>query len=595
MALQETQFEDPRKIQFDSCWGNISFEYLAIGSTGRSGGLACLWNPYIFTKIDSFADRYYLWVKGRAKGISEALNIVNVYCPQEPILKRRLWQTLLALKEVHDGLWVLLGDFNSVRFPSERLNSQFCKSSTDLFNQFIDDGKLKEYSMGGRRFTYMTKDGKKLSKIDRILVCNDFFSYWPDASLIALPRDCSDHCPVMLNVQVRDFGPIPFKIFNSCLLKPGADQIVSECLCNQQYRGHPDRKLLLKFREVKNTIKKWLHSTKEHELAEVKMLRETIEKLELAAEHRVLSDLESQVRLDSMSRLQEIEHLKRLDLKQKSRVKWAVEGDENSNFFHGMMNCNSADKRINGLYIDGTWNSDPNAIKEQIFGHFKDRFSEKILTRPKFCSNNFKKLSNDQAEFLIQPFSKAENIIKNKRDLEAVGLDVNSWINTTTDFCAKHVRQKIEDVYLPSAVRVFHDSKWVPDKVNLFVWRATINRIPTKSAFLRRGIHCNGGCQICGNPDENPYHILVNCVVASKVWDAIFSWCNMPKTNASSIENILKLPGSWPLNVKQRKIVYAVFLTTFWGFWLARNENIFQQKTKKAADIVADIKSLSFL
>ncbi|GJX17525.1 cytochrome P450 [Tanacetum coccineum] len=71
--------------------------------------------------------------------------------------------------------------------------------------------------MGGRKFTRMNKFGTKLSKIDCILVCNRFISKWPNEQLMALPRELSDHCPLVQRTHSDNYGPIPFKFFNSWL------------------------------------------------------------------------------------------------------------------------------------------------------------------------------------------------------------------------------------------------------------------------------------------------------------------------------------------------------------------------------------------
>nr|GFA17100.1 RNA-directed DNA polymerase, eukaryota, reverse transcriptase zinc-binding domain protein [Tanacetum cinerariifolium] len=43
----------------------------------------------------------------------------------------------------------------------------------------------------------------------------------------------------------------------------------------------------------------------------------------------------------------------------KSKVKWAVEGDENSKFFHGIINKRRAQQAIRGIFVDGFWETDP--------------------------------------------------------------------------------------------------------------------------------------------------------------------------------------------------------------------------------------------
>ncbi|KAK1414822.1 hypothetical protein QVD17_30581 [Tagetes erecta] len=77
----------------------------------------------------------------------------------------------------------------------------------------------------------------------------------------------------------------------------------------------PDRRIALKFKEVKKALKEWVKASKHHDDMEAYNLRSTIASIELAAESRVLSDLENQVRIDGMHRLRELDFQKRQDLK----------------------------------------------------------------------------------------------------------------------------------------------------------------------------------------------------------------------------------------------------------------------------------------
>lgn len=97
-----------------------------------------------------------------------------------------------------------------------------------------------------------------------------------------------------------------------------------------------------------------------------------------------------------------------LVLKQRSRVKWAIEGDENSAFFHGIIKGRMKRNTIKGLAMNGEWLEDPTTLKQEVFGFFKRHFSEPIPVRPTFSSSKFKKFKEDQAVALERPFLELE-------------------------------------------------------------------------------------------------------------------------------------------------------------------------------------------
>ncbi|GJZ87056.1 RNA-directed DNA polymerase, eukaryota, partial [Tanacetum coccineum] len=54
--------------------------------------------------------------------------------------------------------------------------------------------------------------------------------------------------------------------------------------------------------------------------------------------------------------LSNVDHLRLKDLRQRAKCRWALEGDENSKFFHGVINSKRNRSRINGLNIqDAVW------------------------------------------------------------------------------------------------------------------------------------------------------------------------------------------------------------------------------------------------
>ncbi|XP_076938943.1 uncharacterized protein LOC143607350 [Bidens hawaiensis] len=263
--------------------------------------------------------------------MDQVICILNVYAPKRTVDNRGLWERILSIKESNNGLWILLGDFNSVRSMEERRNSVFIHVCARDFNDFIFNANLSEFNMKGGKFTFSI--GNKCSKLDRVLVCPDFLNRWPEACLKVLPKFLSDHRPIVLYTKFANFGPKLFRFFNSWLKRKGIDEVVKKAWHQFQMDGPPDLKLILKLKCVRDEIRKWWEEVKTKEMEEFSILKDEFEKLENMAEQRDLNEEENWVRLECVKGIKDMEFRKSLDLKQKSRIRWASMGDENTSFF----------------------------------------------------------------------------------------------------------------------------------------------------------------------------------------------------------------------------------------------------------------------
>ncbi|GJX11787.1 RNA-directed DNA polymerase, eukaryota [Tanacetum coccineum] len=68
--------------------------------------------------------------------------------------------------------------------------------------------------------------------------------------------------------------------------------------------------------------------------------------------------------------------------KQKSKIKWAIEGDENSKYYHGILNKKRNQLSIRGVLVEGDWVENPNMVKNEFLNHFKNRFDRPKSVRP---------------------------------------------------------------------------------------------------------------------------------------------------------------------------------------------------------------------
>lgn len=184
-------------------------------ASGASGGTLLIWDSSVFVIEVKMVEENFSCAIGRWNGVEQQVGLVNVYAPQCNNLKRVLWESLLTLIQSRNIVWIIFGDFNVVRNSSERRGSRFNAQSASHFNAFIAAAGLNDFKMGSSRFTRFSKDGGKMSKLDRFLVTSIFFYHWMEASVMVMGRIISDHSPIALKHGPVDFGPKSFKVFNN--------------------------------------------------------------------------------------------------------------------------------------------------------------------------------------------------------------------------------------------------------------------------------------------------------------------------------------------------------------------------------------------
>ncbi|GKB77483.1 reverse transcriptase domain, reverse transcriptase zinc-binding domain protein, partial [Tanacetum coccineum] len=138
-------------------------------------------------------------------------------------------------------------------------------------------------------------------------------------------------------------------------------------------------------------------------------------------------------------------------------------------------------------------------------------------------------------------------------------------------------------------------NKWVPNKVNIFVWRALKGRIPVREELDRRGIDLDTTlCPCCDSVVESCVHSLVLCNFAMSVWEKIFNWWKLGNVNAFSIGEIFATNGNVVIPKYSSHLWQAVIWTSGYFIWKMRNERVFKRKVSSVTKIVQDIQVKSF-
>ncbi|KAJ0436408.1 putative RNA-directed DNA polymerase [Helianthus annuus] len=160
--------------------------------------------------------------------------------------------------------------------------------------------------------------------------------------------------------------------------------------------------------QLRAELKIWRDDMLRKSSEEVSAALSDLESVQSIMEFRDLTEDEEWTFLECKKLLVEEEERKSSDIRQRSRINWAKCGDENSKFFHAMVNCRKASNRIHGLEVDGKWVSKPQQVKKEIFRFFRAKFVEDCVVRPRLLCSDVRRLSDPDVAMLASRFSKEE-------------------------------------------------------------------------------------------------------------------------------------------------------------------------------------------
>ncbi|GJY55016.1 RNA-directed DNA polymerase, eukaryota [Tanacetum coccineum] len=445
-----------------SCWGNSIFEYVQSDSVGYSGGILCIWDPNSFRRNSFTRSDYFVIIRGVWLKSGIDLLIVVVYAPQDAKEKHMLWEYLTHISNSWDGKIVMMGDFNEVRFKSDRFGSNFNVHEAEKFNSFIYNAGMEEVSLGGSAFTWCHRSASKMSKLDRFFVSENLLTSCPNISAITLERFISDHRPILLRETSFDYGPIPFRFYKYWLEVDGFDKMVRESW--EAAPGNKDnaiRSFMGKLKFLKDRIRVWLSIHKANSRSDTDILKEELRLCDELIDKGMGSSEVVQNRLEILNKIHQVQKNQASEISQKAKIKWAIEGDENVKFFHGILNKKRSQSQIRGVMANGVWIDDPVKVKDEFLMHFRSRFDKPLLNRALLDLNFTNSLTNEQKEDLEQDITKEEV----KRAVWDCGVDKSPGPDGFSFYFYRHFWSMIEDDVF-GAVEYFFINGDIPNGCN---------------------------------------------------------------------------------------------------------------------------------
>nr|GEU70924.1 RNA-directed DNA polymerase, eukaryota [Tanacetum cinerariifolium] len=277
-----------------------------------------------------------------------------------------------------------MGDFNEVRCREERWGTIFDSVGANTFNSFIANSGLNDVQLEA----------------------------YPHLAAVCLDRRLSDHRPILLKEVTSDFGPSPFRVFHSWLDLPGFDMLISNSW-NSFVLNDPNNMIRFKkkLQLLKKEIRSWILNFKRQQVGLLQDLKSKLCDIDKQIDQGSVSDDLLLSRLELLKLIHEMQSANSRDIKQKAKIQWAIKGDENSKYFHAIINKKRATLSVKGTMVDGDWITDPELVKHEFIKHFEDR---QILDGPFIINEVLSKCKLKKQQMMIfkVDFAKAYDSVR---------------------------------------------------------------------------------------------------------------------------------------------------------------------------------------
>ncbi|KAG7960287.1 hypothetical protein I3843_10G116000 [Carya illinoinensis] len=178
--------------------------FLAVGSTGRSGGVCLFWRREVSLVLRTYSQFHFdVFVSDTNSGVSWCLTAI--YGHPETTLRRHTWDLLRLLKDQISGPWLCCGDVNEILDISKKLGGRERPASQMRgFLDALDYCQLRSIPVVGPLYTWSHfREGFALvhEQSNRFLSNVYWLDLFPNCRVSNLITPVSNHICLVLNTE----------------------------------------------------------------------------------------------------------------------------------------------------------------------------------------------------------------------------------------------------------------------------------------------------------------------------------------------------------------------------------------------------------
>ncbi|XP_074266889.1 uncharacterized protein LOC141590182 [Silene latifolia] len=269
------------------------------------------------------------------------------------------------------------GDFNSITEAKDRIGgADVSWAKMAPMRSKLVDCQLHEMKTSGSYYTWNNKhkdETKVYSRIDRVLMNEQWFQSFPEAVDTFLPEGLYDHYPCLINTyEIIVKRKAAFKYFNMWALSNDFDSAVNNS-CNEEIRGTPMFRVVHKL----NRLKPVLSHLNKDQFSDIENLTHvtelTLKHFQQKLIQEPLNDMVCKAERECAKDLRNLIKVRNSYLAQKAKASWIRDGDGNTSFFHSSIKRRRMKNRVyNVKDMEGNLCSKPEEIKEDFETYYKN-------------------------------------------------------------------------------------------------------------------------------------------------------------------------------------------------------------------------------
>jgi hypothetical protein len=300
-----------------------------------------------------------------------SFTLTNVYAPTDRAEKPSFLSELSSVAKTVTGAWMLLGDFNLTRVPSDKNTTNFNSTDANNFNDLINTLGLIEIPLVDRAYTWSNRrDDPTLVRLDRCFVKIDWDSTFPNTSLRSLTRSASDHAPLVSHRRHSCSTQLMLSL-RELLAAPSFVPLLIISVLDEHVAGSVANSFIRRLKHCRRVCRAWSRQLSPIDVREndTKVL---VNALDLLEEQRPLHPAEADLRRRAIQSLQDIHSEKLAFWRQRFHIRLALEWDENSCFFHAAASGRRRQNAIACLEHDGVATCSHDAKSTILYNFYSD-------------------------------------------------------------------------------------------------------------------------------------------------------------------------------------------------------------------------------